>query len=228
MRDFLRDFVREGASAIIPITLTVLVLHWTIVPMGEHILRFLVSALMVGAGIGLFLAGVRIGLVPLGEFIGSSLGKRGSLPLILIVGLVLGMVVTAADPDVRVLAQMVTSVNPAVSGTSIIAAVSVGVGTFVVVSVLRVVLQVPLRALLMGLYLLLFALTAFVSPGLVPVAFDSGGVTTGPVITPFIIALSVGIVSSLSTGDRLADSFGLVALACVGPILAVLLLGIFG
>lgn len=145
----------------------------------------------------------------------------------MLAGFLLGVIVTAADPDVRVLAGMVTSVIPDASGEAIITAASLGVGTFVVVSFLRVFLNIPMNILLFGLYVLLFTLSFFVPSALVPVAFDAGGVTTGPVITPFIMALSVGVAASLSTGDRLADSFGLVALACVGPVLALLLMALF-
>jgi len=228
MKRLAGQLLREAFATIAPIGLTVALLHVTFIPLGEGGLeRFLVAALFVGTGIALFLAGVRIGLVPLGEFIGAILGRRGSRPFILLTGFLLGAVVTAADPDAQVLTTMVTSIMPEASAHVIVTAVSLGVGALVAVSFLRVFLNIPMPILLFGLYVLLFALSFFVPPALVPVAFDAGGVTTGPVLTPFIMALSVGVAADLSKGDPLADSFGLVALACVGPVLALLLLALF-
>lgn len=225
MKDVLRQLVREGAGAVLPIALTVLALHVSFVPLErDQLYRFLAGCLFVGAGIALFLWGVRLGLVPLGEFIGSTLSARGQLVPILAAGLALGLIVAAADPDLRVLGHMVAGADPSISANAIVMAVATGIGVFVVVSMLRVFLQIPIRELLFGCYAVLFVLSALAPPALVPVAFDAGGVATGPVIVPFVLAFNVGVVSALATRDRLADSFGLVALTCVGPVLAVLIM----
>lgn len=225
MNRVLREILREVAAAVGPIVLTVLLLNLTLVPTTwERFAGFLVGSVFVFIGFTFFLVGVRFGLVPLGEFIGSSLPERGSLVLLLVVGFLIGFVVAVAEPHVRVLAHLVASVDPSIPSTTLIYTVALGVGLLVVVSMLRVLKEIPVVHILLPLYGLIFLLSYWVSPDLFAVAFDSGGVTTGPVTVPFILALNVGIVSVLGSRDRLGGSFGLLALVAVGPVLAILLL----
>ena len=150
------------------------------------------------------------------------------LSLLLAVCFVLGMLITIAEPDLQVLANQVSSV---MNGTLLIYVVGAGVGLFLMVAILRVVLRKQLSAILMLFYMLLFALALMLvvngNEDLMPMAFDSGGVTTGPITVPFIMALCVGISSVLGDRHSQENSFGMVALCSVGPVLAVLMLGIF-
>ncbi|NLW09119.1 MAG: DUF1538 domain-containing protein [Firmicutes bacterium] len=191
-------------------------------------LQFIIGTLMVIAGLFLFLTGVKIGLLPLGEMIGSHLPKLGSILLILVIAFVVGFSVTVAEPDVRVLAYQVDLVsNGAIDRTFLIAAVALGVGIFISLGILRLALNFPIQGLLGISYLAILVLSFFTPPEFIPVAFDSGGVTTGPLTTPFILALGIGTVSVLGGRSSLANSFGWVGLASAGPIIAVMLLGVF-
>ena len=174
-------------------------------------------------GMGFFTLGAESAMTPIGGKIGTALTKSKKLPLILIVSFLLGIAVTAAEPDLQVLAQTV----PHIDTTVLLVTVSIGVGIFLTICMLRIVLGVRLRWLLCGFYALVFLLTAFADPNYISVAFDAGGVTTGPMTVPFILALGVGVARIRSDNNAESDSFGLVSLSSIGPILAVLILGFF-
>jgi hypothetical protein len=183
---------------------------------------------MVVMGLVFFLLGVKVGFLPIGELIGSAIVLKGKLWIILFFGFVLGFVVTVAEPDVQVLALQIDAVSGgAISKGLTIAAIALGVGIFVALALLRIFMRIPIAHLLTVGYILAFALAWFVPPEYVAVSFDAGAVTTGPMTVPFILALGVG-VASVTGGQKgnSNDSFGLVALASIGPILAVLLMGV--
>ncbi|WP_017754140.1 DUF1538 domain-containing protein [Calidifontibacillus oryziterrae] len=222
------DTIKEVFFAIFPITLVVILLQFTIIGMPmEVFLQFIIGVVMVSLGLILFLLGVNVGLLPVGELIGSTLPKYGKVWVVVFFGFLLGFVVTVAEPDVRVLALQVDLVSGgAVSRNILIYTVALGVAIFVGLAMLRIVLNVPLKYILTAGYLIVFLLAAFTPPQFVPISFDSGGVTTGPLTVPFIIALGVGVASVIRGKTSSADGFGLVALASLGPILAVLMLGV--
>ena len=157
-----------------------------------------------------------------GEHIGAKVTSTGKVWFILLVALVVGVVVTVAEPDLTVLATQIGSIPNIV----LIASVGAGVGVFMVIAVLRVLLKIRLNALLIALYAVVFVLAAFVAEGYVPLSFDSGGVTTGPITVPFILALGVGISGAVGGSRSQEDSFGMVGICSVGPIIAVLILGL--
>ena len=213
----------EALQAVLPITAIVLVLCFTIAPVSPSILLcFLLGAAMIVAGIMFFTLGAEMSMTPMGERVGAVLTRSRRLPVILGVGFLLGFLITISEPDLQVLANQV----PAIPNRVLILSVAAGVGLFLVFAFLRMLLGIPLPKLLVLFYGLLFALAAVVPKEFLAVAFDSGGVTTGPMTVPFIMALGVGV--SAIRGDRHAadDSFGLVAMCSIGPILAVLILGI--
>src|SRR5690554_2246444 len=229
MHKSLKESFRETVQAVLPVALVVIVLQIFIpgIPVTSF-LQFIIGTLMVIAGLFLFLTGVKIGLLPLGEMIGSHLPKLGSILLILVIAFVVGFTVTLAEPYVRVLAYQVDLVsNGAIDRTFLIAAVALGVGIFISLGILRLALNFPIQGLLRISYLAILVLSFFTPPEFILVAFDSGGVTTGPLITPFILALGIGTVSVLGGRSSLANSFGWVGLASAGPIIAVMLLGVF-
>jgi hypothetical protein len=173
------------------------------------------------------LMGVRIGLLPVGEAIGSSLVARGSVVILLGASFVLSFAVTVAEPDVRVLAYQVDLASQGRIGTGVlITAVALGVALFVALALLRILLGVPMAYLLAAGYGIVLILTLFTPPHFVAISFDAGGVTTGPMAVPFILALGIGTTSVLGGKSALGDGFGLVGLASIGPIIGVMLLGV--
>ena len=193
-----------------------------------ELLTFTIGAVMLVLGIGLFSLGADLAMTPMGTHVGSGLSRQKKLGLLLSVCFVLGMLITIAEPDLQVLANQVSAV---MNGTLLVYTVGLGVGGFLVFAIMKIVFRKSLSHMLMLFYMLLFALALLLvvngNEALLPMAFDSGGVTTGPITVPFIMALGVGISNVL--GDRRSkdNSFGLVAMCSVGPILAVLMLGIF-
>ena len=224
MNEKLKEKIKESLSSVLPITLIVLALSVTLVPMEIGTLAlFLTGAVLLIVGMGLFQLGAEMAMTPLGQGVGGKLMKGRKLLPILLVSFLMGVIITIAEPDLQVLANQVASIpNPVLIWT-----VAVGVGVFLVVAVLRVLLHISLANMLLIFYVLLFLLSFFSPDSFTAVAFDSGGVTTGPMTVPFIMALGVGLSAARSDRDGASDSFGLVALCSVGPILMVLLLGIF-
>ncbi len=193
-----------------------------------ELITFSIGAVLLVLGIGLFSLGADLAMTPMGTHVGAGLSRQKNLGLLLSVCFVLGMLITIAEPDLQVLANQVRAV---MNGTLLIYTVGVGVGAFLLVAILKIVFRKSLSTLLMLFYMLLFAMALMLVVGgnapLLPMAFDSGGVTTGPITVPFIMALGVGISSVLGDHRSQDNSFGLVDLCSVGPILAVLVLGIF-
>lgn len=226
----LAEKIKEALVSALPVTLMVYLLALT--PYFDLSLRelgcFTLGGVALILGIGLFNLGADLAMTPMGAHVGSGLSKQKNLPLLLGVSFALGMLITIAEPDLQVLAKQVSTV---MNSTLLIFTVGVGVGLFLLVAVLKIVFQRSLSQILMLFYMLLFALALIlVTQGggdMLPLAFDSGGVTTGPITVPFIMALGVGIANVLGDRHSKENSFGLVALCSVGPILAVLLLGIF-
>ena len=226
----LKDKILEALYSALPITALVYLMALT--PWFEftkaELITFTVGAVLLVLGIGLFSMGADLAMTPMGAHVGSGLSKQRKLGLLLFVCFVLGMLITIAEPDLQVLANQVSAV---MNGTVLIYAVGFGVGAFLVIAVLKIVFRKPLSTILMLFYLLLFALGLMLAVSgnlpLLPMSFDSGGVTTGPITVPFIMALGVGISSVLGDQRSKDNSFGLVALCSVGPVLAVLVLGIF-
>lgn len=220
----LKEKINESFSAVLPITLTVLVLTMIIVPMDlGTMMMFLVGAILLIIGMGLFQLGAEMAMIPMGEGVGVQLSKSKKLITVISLSLLVGIIVTIAEPDLQVLANQVPSIPNAV----LIWTVALGVGIFLVVGILRILFKVSLSKILIIFYTGLFILAIFTPKDFLTVAFDAGGVTTGPITVPFIMAMGVGIASVRSDKNASSDSFGLVALCSAGPILAVMLLGIF-
>ena len=219
----LKEKLREALSAVLPIVCIVLLLSFTIAPVPTGILiLFLFGAVLLIAGMMFFTLGAELSMTPVGEKVGARMAKTNRLPVAVALAFVLGFIITISEPDLQVLAEQV----PAVPNLILILAVAVGVGLFLVVAVLRMLFSKSLNRLLIVFYVLVFAIAFFFFFYFLAVAFDSGGVTTGPMTVPFIMALGVGFAAVRSDKQAENDSFGLVALCSIGPILAVLLLGV--
>lgn len=221
--------LKESLFSVLPVAVIVLIFALTPITdfTTKEIVTFVVSAIMLILGIALFNVGADIAMTPMGEQVGAGLTKSKKLPLLLGVGFAMGVLITVAEPDLSVLAEQVKAV---MNSTVLVVTVGVGVGLFLVVAISKIVFRKDLSSLLLFFYMVLFALTAIMfekGKGVfLPMAFDSGGVTTGPITVPFIMALGVGV--ALNSGGRNAkeNSFGLIALCSIGPMLAVMALSL--
>ena len=219
----LGEKVQEALASVLPITVIVLVLCFTVAPVPTDILlSFLVGAVLLIIGIGYFTLGADTAMTPIGERVGAAMTKSRKLWVVITVGFLIGVIVTVSEPDLQVLANQV----PGVPNAVLVGAVAVGVGAFLVIAMLRILFKIPLNRMLIVFYIGVFALAFFVPENFLAVAFDSGGVTTGPMTVPFIMALGLGVSSIRSDKNAAQDSFGLVALCSVGPILAVMILAL--
>lgn len=224
------ETVKEVAYAIFPIALVVVLLQFTVVflPM-ELFYSFLAGLAMVSGGLIFFLVGVHLGLLPVGEMIGSSLPKTGKVWMVVVFTFILGFSITVAEPDVWVLAGYVYQASGGIiPRTSLILVVALGLAIFLTLSIIRVLTGWSINYFLVGGYTLIFIIIFLpvTETTFVPISFDAGGVTTGPLAVPFIIAFGVGVAAVLERKTSSQDGFGLVALASIGPVLAVLILGI--
>lgn len=219
----LKEKVYESVAAVLPITAIVLVLSITVAPLtAGTLVLFLFGALLLILGMGFFTLGADMAMIPMGEGMGVQMSRARKIWISVAACLVLGILITVAEPDLQVLAQQV----PSIPNMTLVLTVAAGVGIFLVAAELRMLLRIPLSYTLLVLYGLIFLLTVLAPDSFIPVAFDSGGVTTGPITVPFIMAFGIGMASVRSDKNSSSDSFGLIALCSIGPILAVLLLGI--
>ncbi|MDL2286146.1 DUF1538 domain-containing protein [Desulfococcaceae bacterium OttesenSCG-928-F15] len=220
--------IKESGISVIPVMVIVLLLNYTIAPMGAgQVPQFLVGGVLLILGLGIFLVGADIGMVPFGQRVGAALTYKKSLALILGAAFAIGFAITIAEPDVQVLATQVNDVAPSINKQMLLVMIAVGVGIFLVIAMLRVIFKLSLRLLLFIFYGLVFLLCSFVEPAFVSVAFDSGGATTGPVTVPFIMALGIGVAATGKKKEGDDSSFGMVGLASIGPIMAVAFMGFF-
>lgn len=215
--------INEAFSSVLPITIIVFLISVVLAPVPINMMMmFLMGAIMLIVGMGFFSLGVDMSMIPMGEGIGAEFAKPKKLWLVILIIFSMGAFITIAEPDLQVLAAQVT----AIPNTMLIGAVAVGVGAFLVIAILRILFQISLSKLLIIFYSIVFGVAILAPDIFIPVAFDSGGVTTGPITVPFILALGLGLSSVRSDKTSKEDSFGLVALCSLGPILAVLILSI--
>ncbi|MBO4706233.1 MAG: DUF1538 domain-containing protein [Spirochaetaceae bacterium] len=217
--------LKETSISVIPVMAIVLILGFTAVPMDGMMLgRFVFGGFLLIVGLTIFLLGVDLGIQPMGERCGAELTKKRNLVLLVGVAFVIGFMVTVAEPDIQVFGDQVRSVFSHVNKLSLVVIIAVGVGLFIMIGLLRTVMNLSIKLTLLIAYAVLFAVAFFVPNEFVGVAFDSGGATTGPMTVPFILALGLG-VSSVRSDDK--SSFGLTGVTSVGPVMAVLIYSLF-
>ncbi len=222
-RTVLVEKSKESMASVLPITAIVFFLCFFVISVPTDLLMaFIVGAVMLVIGMGMFTLGTDLSMTPAGELVGSAVTKSRKLWFLIAVGLLVGTVVTVSEPDLQVLASQV----PNIPDSTIIWTVSIGVGLFLVIALLRILFRIKLAYLLIFFYTVVFVLTCFVPQSFLSIAFDAGGVTTGPMTVPFILSLGAGVASIRGDKNAESDSFGLVALCSVGPILAVLVLAL--
>ena len=223
MLENLKNNLKEASATILPIVVFVILLC-IVVPMPPDLLiSFLISSFLLIIGTGLFTFGADISMLIIGERIGSHLVRSKKLWLILIVSLIIGTVITIAEPDLRVLADQLSTIP----SNTLIVIISIGVGVFLLLAALRSLFGLDLNKILLISFLIIFGLLPFVPEDFIPVAFDAGGATTGTISIPFIMTLGVGLAANRTDKKAKEDSFGLIALGSTGPILMVMLMGMF-
>lgn len=216
--------IKESLTSVLPIAIIVLILSVTCVSLDAGVLvLFLFGTILLILGMSFFTIGSTISMEPLGDGIGKSLNKNSKITVPLIICFVLGFIITISEPDLQVLAEQV----PTIPNGMLIGCVGVGVGVFLSITLIRNKKDISLRSMLLIFYILIIGLSFFAPDEFVATAFDSGGVTTGPITVPFIMALGAGLASGMKGKHTGEQSFGLVALCSIGPILSVLLLSIF-
>lgn len=224
MNQKIKEKVREAFGSVLPITGIVLAISILLVPIElGTICMFLTGAIMLVIGMGFFQLGAEMAMTPLGEGVGVAISKMRSIIAIILTGCLMGAIITIAEPDLQVLAGQV----PAIPNRVLILSVAIGVGVSLAMAIIRILLHINLSTVLIVLYAALLFVSFFAPRDFLAVAFDSGGVTTGPITVPFIMAMGVGMASVRGDKNAADDSFGLVAISSIGPVLAVLLLGTF-
>ena len=228
MLQLLKEQFLEVVKAIAPLIIVVCALQFTLVKAPTALfLQFLIGAVMAVAGLMLFFAGIGVGVIPMGRFIGAELPRKGSVLLIMVMAFLLGFATTVAEPDLLVLSRQAGLISHGtIPASAVLYATAVGVGFFVAVAMLRIVLGFPLVYLLAAGYTGCIILSFFAPPQFIPLAFDAGSATTGALTSPVVIALALGLSSVLAGRSAVSDGFGLLGSASIGPIIAMLLMGI--
>lgn len=222
-----RDTTKEVLKALLPIIIAIIVLQFTVLRMPPEVfLRFLIGSAMVIVGVVCFLYGVRTGILPIGRDVGAVLPQSGSIILVIAVALVFGFAVTYAEPGVMVLSKMSAEAGNS-NTTAFIFVVAGGIAILFMAALLRILLGFPTRNLLAIVYGMVIILAMFTPPDFLAVAFDAGAAAAGPFTVPMLLALGLGFVSVLARRSPLSDGFGLIGIACAGPIIGILLWGVF-
>ncbi|HQG30646.1 MAG TPA: DUF1538 domain-containing protein [Deltaproteobacteria bacterium] len=224
----LRERLFEVIKAIAPLVAVVCILQFVLVKAPASLfIQFLIGSLMAVGGLMLFFLGIDIGILRMGRFIGAELPKRNSLFLIAAVAFLLGFAATLAEPDVQVLSKQVDAVSHGeIPRSMVLYVVAVGVGFFVAIAMLRIVFGVRMVYLLAASYALIILLSFFTPSEFVPLAYDAGSVTTGALTTPVVISLALGLSSVLAGRASVSEGFGLLGFASIGPIIAIMIMGI--
>ncbi len=228
MLQMFREKLLEVIKAITPLVVIICILQFTLVraPM-PLFLQFLIGSFMTIGGLTLFFMGIDIGILPMGRFIGAELPQKGSLMLIVAVAFALGFATTIAEPDVLVLSKQVNAMtSDVISGSTVLLVMAIGVGVFVAVAMLRIIYGFRMVYLLAVAYSIVILLSFFTPAEFVPLAYDSGSVTTGALTTPVVIAMALGLSSVLAGRSTVSDGFGLLGFASIGPIIAIMIMGI--
>jgi len=222
--------LKEVLYAVLPITVIVLILNFTLAPLDDisMLLRFVIGAVLIILGLSIFLFGVDIGITPIGQLMGKTIAKSNKVWIVMITGLLLGFFISIAEPDLHILAGQVDFVTSGlITKTSLVIIVSIGIGALIATGLVRIVYNIPLYKILTALYFIILVLALFTSREFLAISFDASGATTGALTVPFILALALG-VSGLKKDSKASekDSFGLVAIASTGAIISVMIMNI--
>ena len=227
MRNLLKDKTFEVIRAIAPLIVVVIILQFTFVKASAGtFIQFLIGSVLVIAGMTFFLLGIEVGILPAGKTIGAALVERRSLWLIIAIAFVIGFSTTIAEPDVLVLSKQVEIItNGAIPENDLAYIIGISLAFFMTMAIMRIIFGFRIAYLLTASYLIVIILSFFTPPEFVPLAFDAGSVTTSVLTAPIVLALGIGLSSVLAGRSAIADGFGLLGLASIGPIIAVMIMG---
>ena len=222
-----KDTIKEVVTGILPVLIIITLLQFTIAPVSQELyIKFIISTVFVILGLFLFLIGVEYGFQSAGESIGRAVVKSGKLRWILFITILLGFGVTMLEPDVQVFSEQVASLIESINAPTFCAVIAIGVGLFVGIAFLRMFLSVPIKYILLLGYALVFVLVIFCPSELSAAAFDAGGATTGALTVPFLLSLASGVSSMIGKNKKTSNSFGIIGIASLGPILSILIMGV--
>lgn len=219
----IKEKLKESIISIAPVMLIMIIISLILKFNIITIMTILISTILLIIGTTLFTLGADLSMLEIGKSISGKLLKSRNLLLICVVSFIVGIVITIAEPDLKVLATQMSAIDSRV----LILSVGIGVGIFLLIAVLRIIYQINLKFLIACFYIILISLLLMSKKEIIPVAFDSGGVTTGPMSVPFILSMGIGFTSVKRRNSSENDSFGLIALCSIGPIITVLLLNLF-
>ncbi|OGN97562.1 MAG: hypothetical protein A2Z77_05625 [Chloroflexi bacterium RBG_13_51_36] len=227
MRKLLKDTTLEVIRATAPLIVVIIILQFTLVKASAGVfVQFLIGAVMVIAGMIFFLLGIEVGILPAGKIVGAGLIEKRSLWLIIAVVFLIGFATTIAEPDVLVLSKQADIITEgAISSSSLVYIIGIGLAFFITMAMMRIIFGFRMAYLLTASYLIVIILSFFTPPDFISLAFDSGSVTTGVLTTPVVIALGIGLSSVLAGRSAISDGFGLLGIASIGPIVAVMIMG---
>ena len=217
----------EVLSAILPLVLAVVVLQFAVIRMPAGVfLQFIMGAALVIGGMTLFLVGVEIGILPMGRALGAELPRLKSVFLVLGIAFLMGFAATVAEPHVAILTGQIDEVSQGtINQSTLLYVIATIIGFFDAMAMLRIPLNIGIAYLLAAGYIVIIVFSFFTPPAFVPVAFDSGGVTTGRMAVPIILSLGLGFSSVLAGRSTLSDGFGLIGLASIGPVIGIMVMG---
>lgn len=227
MRNLLKDTILEVIRAIAPLIVVVIILQLTFVRASAGVfIQFSIGSVLAVVGLAFFLLGIEVGILPAGKAVGAGLVERRSLWLIIAIAFLIGFSTTIAEPDVLVLSRQVAIITEGtVSENALVYTIGIGLAFFVTMAMMRIILGFPIAYLLAAGYLIVIILSLFTPPDFVPLAFDAGSVTTGALTAPIVLALGIGLSSVLAGRSAISDGFGLLGIASIGPIIAVMIMG---
>ena len=226
MHDILGKF-KEVFLSVLPVVLVVTLVHIFYLPIAPAQLgKFYLGSLFVFLGLSIFLIGIDVGVTPIGQMFGKTIAKSKKIWVIASAGLVLGVLITIAEPDLLIVAKRIDELTQGKIATiSLVLCVAVFIGIFVAIGLLRILFRIPLVYVFLGAYLIIFVLALLTRPQYLGIAFDISGATTGAMTVPFVLALAVGVSSMQRYGKSAEkDSFGLIGIASAGAIISVFVL----
>lgn len=216
------------AKDIIPISLFLIIFQVFVLGKPIDNIKSLALGIVLSTiGLFLFIHGLELGLLPLGNTIGESLPNINNKVFILIFTFILGYASTLAEPSLTVLAMEIEELSVgALNNRLFVHTVALGVGIGMSTGMLKIMHQIPSTYIIIPLFIAVAILGYFAPERITGIAFDSGSVTTGPVTVPLNMAIAIGLSSMIGGSDPLVDGFGIIALTALGPVITVLLLGI--
>jgi len=223
-----RQALVETLQAMLPITLMIVLMQFSFVRMPLlQFVQFLIGVVMAGLGMMLFMWGIKFGLIPMGDAIGAELPRRRSLLYIVAIAFLIGFAVTISEPNVIVLSSQIDAASGGdIAENLIVYITAIGIGFFVAMAMVRILFGLSISYLLAAGYGIVLVLSLFTPPAFLPIAFDAGGFSTGLMTVPFILATGIGLSSVLARRGPLSDGFGIIGLACLGPIIGIMILGV--